>query len=118
MMLSKPLARLCKGLLRSAVAAALLLPLSAGADGNPELGRMKSETCTACHGADGLGIAPIYPVLAGQHADYLAHSLRQYRSGERSNAIMAPMAAGLSDDDIADLAAFYASLEGLSTPGP
>jgi len=99
-----------------ALAATILLPLAAAADGNPELGKMKSQTCTACHGDDGRGIAPIYPVLAGQHADYLALALKQYRSGERSNAIMAPMAGPLSDDDIADLAAFYASLDGLNTP--
>lgn len=99
-----------------ALAATILLPLSAAAAGNAELGKMKSQTCTACHGEDGRGIAPIYPVLAGQHADYLALALRQYRSGERSNAIMAPMAGPLSDDDIADLAAFYASLDGLNTP--
>jgi cytochrome c553 len=99
-----------------ALAATILLPLSAAADGNAELGKMKSQTCTACHGEDGRGIAPIYPVLAGQHADYLALALKQYRSGERSNAIMAPMAGPLSDDDIADLAAFYASLDGLNTP--
>ena len=97
--------------------AALLLPLSAiAADGDPELGRMKSEPCQACHGADGKGILPIYPVIAGQYADYLIHALEQYRSGERNNAIMMPMAAGLSDDDIADLAAFYSSLPGLAKP--
>lgn len=104
-----------KGLLTTA---ALLLPLAVAADGNPELGRMKSETCTACHGADGKGIAPIYPVLAGQYADYLAYALKQYRSGERNNAIMMPLAAALSDDDIADLAAYFASLDGLGTPEP
>ena len=95
--------------------AALLLPLAVSANGDPELGRMKSETCTACHGADGKGILPIYPVLAGQYEDYIVWSLKQYRSGARNNAIMMPMAAALSDDDIADLAAFYASLPGLGT---
>ena len=98
--------------------AALLLPLAAPAQGDPELGRMKSETCTACHGADGKGILPIYPVLAGQYEDYLVWSLKQYRSGARNNAIMMPMAAALSDDDIADLAAFYASLPGLGNVEP
>jgi cytochrome c553 len=104
---------------RIGVIAALLVPLTAGAAGgagDPELGRMKSNTCTACHGADGKGIAPIYPVIAGQYADYLAHALTQYRSGKRSNPIMMGIAAGLSDDDIADLAAYYAHLPGLATP--
>ncbi len=102
---------------RFSAIAALLLPLTAvAADGDPELGRMKSEPCQACHGADGKGILPIYPVIAGQYVDYLIHALQQYRSGERNNAIMMPMAAGLSDDDIADLAAYYASLPGLADP--
>jgi cytochrome c553 len=86
------------------------------AAGNPELGKAKSATCVACHGDDGRGTAPNFPVLAGQYADYLVHALKQYRSGERNNALMAPMAAGLSDDDIADLAAYYAAMRGLTTP--
>lgn len=84
--------------------------------GNPELGRTKSAPCAACHGEDGRGIAPNFPVLAGQYADYLVHALKQYRSGERDNALMTPMAAGLSDDDIADLAAYYAAMKSLTTP--
>ena len=104
---------------RLSAIAALLLPLTGmAAGGNPELGRMKSEPCQACHGADGKGILPIYPVIAGQYADYLAHALEQYRSGERKNAIMMPMASALSDDDIADLAAYYASLPGLGDLKP
>jgi len=86
--------------------------------GDPELGRTKSMTCTACHGPDGRGTAPIYPVLAGQHEEYLAHALRQYRSGERDNAIMAGFVNGLSDNDIADLAAWFASMDGLETAVP
>ncbi len=99
-----------------AVVVAGLLLAGAAQAGNPELGRAKSAPCAACHGADGRGIAPNFPVLAGQYADYLAKSLKQYRSGERNNALMAPLAAGLSDADIADLAAYYASLPGLKVP--
>lgn len=84
--------------------------------GNPELGRVKSAPCVACHGEDGRGTAPTFPVLAGQYADYLAHALRQYRSGERDNVLMAPWAANLSDADIADLAAYYAAKPGLVVP--
>ena len=98
------------------LAAGCLLAGTAQADGNPALGKSKSAPCAACHGADGKGIAPNFPVLAGQHASYLEHSLRQYRSGARKNAVMGPQAAGLSDADIADLAAYYASLKGLETP--
>jgi cytochrome c553 len=97
------------------IAVALLAPMSAFADGDAELGRTKAATCTACHGEDGMGIAPNYPVLAGQHAEYLAYALRQYRGGERKNPIMAPFVANLTDDDIEDLAAWFASLPGLST---
>ncbi len=89
---------------------------ASAADGDAELGQGKSTTCHACHGADGLGTAPMYPKLAGQHEAYLVHALRGYRSGERKNAIMAGFATGLSDEDIADLAAFYSSLDGLTTP--
>jgi cytochrome c553 len=96
-------------------AAGLLMSMSVHA-GNPELGRAKSATCVACHGEDGRGIAPNFPVIAGQYADYLEHALRQYRDGKRDNAVMAPMAANLSDADIADLAAYYASLRALSVP--
>lgn len=92
-----------------------LIGSSAYAGGDPAIGKTKAAACVACHGEDGKGIAPNYPVLAGQHADYLAESLRGYRSGERKNAIMAGFAAGLSDDDIEDLAAWFASLDGLQT---
>jgi cytochrome c553 len=78
-----------------------------------EAGRAKSTTCQACHGADGNGTGdPQYPRLAGQYADYLAKALKDYRSGERANVIMAGFAGTLSDQDIADLAAFYAAQKG------
>jgi cytochrome c553 len=65
-------------------------------------------TCQACHGRDGVGIMGIYPTLTGQHADYLEHSLEQYRSGARRNAIMAPFAGQLKPEDIRAIAEFYA----------
>ena len=77
--------------------------------GNAGQGKAKSATCAACHGADGNSAAADYPKLAGQHATYLASTLTAYRDGSRANAIMAGMAAALSDDDIADLAAYYAT---------
>jgi cytochrome c553 len=66
-----------------------------------------AAVCVACHGNDGVGILPEYPILSGQHADYLAHALRAYRSGQRKNAVMAGMAAGLTDQDILELAEYY-----------
>jgi cytochrome c553 len=65
------------------------------------------QTCVACHGNDGVGIMPEYPNLAGQSADYLEHALRAYKSGQRKNAIMAGMAAPLTDQDIRELAKYY-----------
>ncbi len=85
------------------------------AAGDPAAGKSKSTTCAACHGADGNSVIPIYPRLAGQHADYLVQALKDYKSGARSNPIMASMAAALSEQDIRDLAAYYASQTGLST---
>ena len=83
--------------------------------GNPEAGKEKSRTCAACHGADGNSATGDFPKLAGQHSDYLIKTLRDYKTGKRKNAIMAPMAAPLSDRDIEDLAAFYSQQQGLVT---
>lgn len=76
-------------------------------------GPEKAQACVACHGADGMGSDPSYPVLAGQHASYLSQALRGYRDGKRRNAIMGGMAAGLSDTDIDELALYYQAMDGL-----
>ncbi len=84
--------------------------------GNVAAGAEKAKTvCAACHGADGNGVQafPDYPKLAGQHQDYLERTLREYKSGGRKNAIMAPMAQTLTAKDIADVSAFYASQKGV-----
>ncbi len=81
--------------------------------GDPQAGQEKAKLCEACHGMDGKSILPEYPNLAGQHEDYLVKALKDYRSGARTNAIMAGFAATLNDQDIEDLAAWYASQEGL-----
>ncbi len=88
--------------------ALLLSTASAFAAGDPEAGQGKSATCAACHGADGNSPNPEWPTLAGQHANYVSKQLLNYQSGERANAIMLGMAAGLSEEDIDDLSAFYA----------
>jgi cytochrome c553 len=64
--------------------------------------------CSACHGADGVGIMGMYPTLSGQHADYLEHALTSYRSGGRKNGIMAPFAAQLKPEDVKEVAEYYA----------
>jgi cytochrome c553 len=79
------------------------------AAGSKEAGQAKSATCMACHGPDGNSPNPEWPNLAGQHASYIEQQLRLFRAGERQNALMSPMAMILSDEDIADLAAFFSS---------
>ena len=68
-----------------------------------------AQTCFACHGPEGVGILPEYPNLAGQHADYIEHSLKAYRSGQRKNPVMGGMAANLKDQEIRELAEYYSS---------
>jgi len=80
--------------------------------GNAEHGKELSQTCVACHGTDGKAIMPAYPNLGAQHASYIMKSLVEFKkgpAGQRNNPIMMGMAAPLSDQDIADLAAYYES---------
>lgn len=72
-----------------------------------------SSLCAACHGADGnTPLAPDYPKLAGQPADYLAKALRDYQTGARKNPLMNPQAQSLSKKDIKNVAAYYSSISG------
>ena len=66
-------------------------------------------TCQACHGANGIGITDQYPNLAGQKAAYLEAQLKSFRDGDRTNPIMSPMAKPLSDTDIVNVSAYYAT---------
>lgn len=75
----------------------------------------KAAACAACHGQNGISVSPTWPTLAGQHEEYLVHALNQYRNGSRNNAVMSPMAAPLTDEDVKVLAEFYSSLKGLET---
>lgn len=78
------------------------------AQGDPEAGKEKAQVCAACHGADGNSSSGQYPSLAGQGEPYLIKQLKAFKSGERENAIMQAQAANLSEQDMRDLAAFYA----------
>lgn len=82
----------------------------ASAAGDPAAGQAKAAVCAACHGADGKSIMPSYPNLAGQHADYIAKQLTDYRDGNRVNALMSGQATNLSDEDIQDLSAYFAAM--------
>ncbi|HEX5276876.1 MAG TPA: c-type cytochrome [Fluviicoccus sp.] len=77
--------------------------------GDPAAGQMMAAQCAACHGADGNSAAPTFPRLAGQGERYLAKQLMDFRDGRRINALMQPMAMGKTDQDIANLAAYFAS---------
>jgi cytochrome c553 len=83
--------------------------------GDAQAGATKAAVCGACHGMDGNSVDPQYPKLAGQHAAYIARHLALYKSGERENAIMAGFATVLSEQDMLDLGAHFATLD--VTPG-
>lgn len=76
-----------------------------------EAGKAKSATCAACHGANGISAIPMYPNLAGQKEMYLDKQMKAFRDGQRQDPVMGPMAKPLSDQDIADISAYYASLK-------
>jgi cytochrome c553 len=81
-------------------------------------GRAKAQACAVCHGPYGISTAPDAPNIAGQPAIYLAAQLRAYRSGVRKHEVMAVMARPLTDDEIQNLAAWYASIRIEATPPP
>lgn len=74
-------------------------------------GRAKAQMCMPCHGANGLAVAPNTPHIAGQPEPYLVEQLKAYRSGKRAHEVMVVVAKPLTDADIGDLAAWFASLE-------
>jgi len=78
--------------------------------GDAAAGKAKSATCAGCHGPAGVSANPLWPNLAGQKEAYLAKQMKAFRDGGRSDPMMAPMAKPLTDDDIANLAAYYSSL--------
>ncbi len=99
------------------VAATLVLALfatlgatTASAEGDPDAGKAKAVACGACHGQAGISNNPLWPHLAGQQEAYLAKQIREFRDGVREEPTMIGFVATLSDQDIADLAAYYAGL--------
>lgn len=79
-------------------------------NGNPQNGRKLAETCIGCHGEKGISAIPNYPSLAGQTANYTFKQLRDYADNKRVNPLMSSIAQGLSEQDMADLAAWFSSL--------
>ena len=91
----------------------LTAPMALQAKGDAAAGQEKAKVCEACHGPTGKSVDPTYPNLAGQYRSYLMQALSDYRSGSRTNAIMAGFATNLSNQDIADLSAWFSKQEGL-----
>lgn len=77
------------------------------AQGSASAGQGKAAVCAACHGADGNSVNPLWPSLAGQHAEYLTRQINAFKAGEREDVLMSSFAEPLSGQDIADLAAYF-----------
>ncbi len=92
----------------AALAILLLTPAIGLADAAD--GKAKAVTCAGCHGPAGISTNPLWPNLAGQQQQYLAKQLKAFRDGQRQDPVMAPLAQSLTDQDIADLAAYYNQL--------
>ncbi len=91
--------------------AVLAVTNSAHAGGDPAAGREKAKVCRTCHGMDGVGKLPNVPNIGGESDFYLTKQLKAFKKGDRRDEQMAIIARDLSDQDIADLAAYYASIE-------
>lgn len=86
--------------------------------GNPKAGQSKSQAarCQSCHGADGNG-APTYPKLAGQYADYLLNQVRSFQSGQRQHPLIQAGGPAISEDDLTDITAYFASQKSMTGGG-
>ncbi|RCU45528.1 MULTISPECIES: c-type cytochrome [Corallincola] len=97
-------------LLALSVISSLICSTAVNAD-DIAIGKQKATTCAACHGEQGVSVIPMYPHLAGQQAVYFENQMKAFRSGARPNPIMGNLAKPLSDEDIRQLALYYASLK-------
>jgi len=99
-----------------AIALAALIAASPvwSAGGDAAAGQTKAAVCAACHGVDGNSVDPQYPKIAGQHEDYTAQQLALFKNGKRDNAIMLGFSVTLSDQDMADLGAYFATQKATS----
>ncbi|AJR07652.1 cytochrome C biogenesis protein CcsB [Photobacterium gaetbulicola] len=93
---------------------AAVMASPAMAAGDPVAGKAKAAVCAACHGADGVAVIPGYPNLKGQNEQYLVSSLKAYKNKERNGGmamVMQPQASMLSDNDIANVAAYFSQMK-------
>ncbi|HDM8166770.1 TPA: cytochrome c [Vibrio harveyi] len=103
-----------KKTIMGAMVALTMLSGQALAAGDAVAGQAKAAVCAACHGADGIAVIPGYPNLKGQNEQYIESSIKAYKAGQRTGGLAPVMQAQanlLSDEDIANLAAYYASLK-------
>ncbi|MGB0084783.1 MAG: cytochrome c [Rhodomicrobiaceae bacterium] len=101
---------------KGGLAAAVLLAVtagmtSAGMAADLAAGKKKAMQCTVCHGRDGIAVNPDAPNLAGEAASYIERQLKAFKTGERKQEIMSIVAQGLTDEDIANLAAWYSAMK-------
>lgn len=98
----------------TAIVASMVFAGTAFADGlvegDADAGKAKSITCAACHGADGNSVNPVWPSIAGQHATYLVEQLQAFKNGSRNEPLMLGQVMMLSDDDMNNLAVYYAGM--------
>jgi len=92
------------------LAAGLMCSMNAQAAGDPVAAKNLASICAACHGQRGISVNPSWPNLAGQKERYLVKALKDFRSGERKDPSMSPVARTLSDSDIDNLAAYFSEL--------
>jgi len=96
-------------LLALALSGSLLTAAAEAQDASVDAGKTKSATCAACHGLDGNSVTPDWPSLAGQHTAYIVRQLKAFKAGERVNVTMKPFADMLTDQDMADIAAYFSA---------
>ena len=92
-------------------AIALASSATVASAGDATAGKAKAASCGGCHGANGISAVPTYPNLAGQKEAYLVKQMKAFKDGTRTDPTMNAMAKPLSDDDIENLAAYYAGLK-------
>ncbi|MGZ4957809.1 MAG: c-type cytochrome [Methylomonas sp.] len=110
-------------MIKTLLTVSISLALTAGAgianaQGNASAGKAKAASCAGCHGEDGNSAMPGFPKLAGQHKGYLVKQLQAFKSGARLSPMMAPLAAGLDDQAIEEIAAYYAGNKISGNPAP
>lgn len=88
----------------------VLIPTLSLAEGDPTAGAQKASLCAACHGPKGISVNTLWPNLAGQNGPYLEKQMKAFRDGDRQEPTMQPFMAGLTDQDVADLASYFSSL--------